>query len=259
MYNHQPPPQAEDGEEEMKSNQGTNIFGPQQRKRLITLVLASSLLLASILTIRDGWQRLLGGLEQPHHTALSPQLAGSRTVGQTFICPCVELNRIAVLPRFSDAPSADLVLHLRTAYDEEHDLRTATIRAADLRSDEYAYFGFEPVANSADTEFYFYIESPHAAENSETETWLLRTTDDVYAWGQMYVDDSPTNGDLAFKASCSPSVAGVVINILRHINDNKPSLCGNAMFYAMLAVSYLGLMVVLYLRLRALLTQKRTQ
>jgi hypothetical protein len=253
MYNHHLPPEAEDG---VKNGRKTNVSGAKQwlRKHLVAIVIAASFLLASILTIHDGWQRLLGGMEQPYNTALSPQLTGSRTVGQTFICPCVELNRIAVLPRFSDSPSADLTLHLRTSPDEKHDLRTATIQAADLRSDEYAYFGFEPVSNSADTEFYFYVESPHAAEDGEVETWLLRTTDDVYAWGKMYIDDSPTSGDLAFKASCSPSVLGAVTNIMHHINDNKPLLYGNVMFYAMLAVSYLGLTVALWLRLRALLT-----
>ncbi|MCR4406830.1 MAG: hypothetical protein NUW24_07895 [Anaerolineae bacterium] len=256
MYNHHLPPE---GGDEVKNGRKTNVTAVKQwlRKNLAAIVIAASLLLAGILTIQDGWQRLPGGLEQLHHSALSPRLAGPKTIGQTFICPCVELNRIAVLPRFSDAPSADLVLHLRASPDAEHDLRTATIRAADLRSDEYAYFDFAPVTNSADTGFYFYVESPHATEDGEAETWLLRTTDDVYAWGQLYVDGRPANGDLSFKASCSPSAAGVVINVLRHINDYKPLLCGNTVFYAVLAVSYLGVMVLLWWRLRALLTQER--
>jgi len=258
MYNHHLPSEAEDGVESVR---GTNAFGVQQRLRKYfpAIVVAASLLLAGVLTIQDGWQRLLGGLEQPHHSALSPQLPGAGTVGQTFICPCVGLNRIAVLPRFGDSPPASLTLHLRTSPDEEHDLRTATIQATDLGSDEYAYFDFAPVPNSADTEFYFYVESTNnMEEDGEAETWLLRTTDNVYAWGELYVDGRPTNGDLAFKVSCNPSVAGVITSILRHINDNKPLLWGNVMFYAVLAVAYPGLTVALWLRLRASLIKERT-
>jgi len=253
MYNHHLPPE---GGDEVKNGRKTNVTAVKQwlRKNLAAIVIAAFLLLAGILTIQDGWQRLLGGLEQPHHSALSPRLAGPKTIGQTFICPCVELNRIAVLPRFSDAPPASLTLHLRTSHDKKHYLRTATIQAADLRSDEYAYFDFAPVTNSADMEFYFYVESTNMEGDGETATWLLRTTNDVYAWGNLYIDDKPADGDLAFKASCSPSAAGVVINILRHINDYKPLLWGNTVFYAVLAASYLGVMVVLWWRLRALLT-----
>ncbi len=258
MYNHHLPPETGDG---VKGGQETNVSGtkPWLRKHLVAIVITVSLLLAGILTLQDGWQRLPGGMEQPHHTALSPQLAGSRTIGQTFVCPCVELNRIAVLPRFSDAPPAALVLHLRASPAEKHDLRTATIQAADLRSDEYAYFDFAPIPNSADKEFYFYVESTNVEGDGEAETWLLRTTDDVYAWGNLYIDNRPADGDLAFKASCNPSVAGVTTSILRHINDNKPLLCGNVMFYAILAVSYLGLTVALWVRLRALLTKERME
>ena len=229
------------------------------QKRPFIIAFGMLLALVSVLTVQDGRQRLPGGLEQPYHNTLSPQLTGSRTVGQTFISPCVELNRVAVLPRFGAPPPANLTLHLRTLSNASDDLRMATIHAADLRSDEYVCFDFEPVANSAGAEFYFYVESTDDEKgDDEAATRLLRTTNDVYAWGKMYVDDGPATGDLAFKVSCSPSMPGVAINILRHITDNKPLLWGNVMFYVMLAALYLGLMITLWFKLRALfITEER--
>ncbi|HID64259.1 MAG TPA: hypothetical protein EYP49_16190 [Anaerolineae bacterium] len=261
MYNRHLPLEARSGKDAVQETRARNAR-QWLREHLITIVLAALLILVSILTARDGWQRLAGGLEQPYHTALSPQLAGSRTVGQTFICPCVELNSIAVLPRFGDSPPANLTLHLRTLSDAGHDLRRATVQTADLRSDEYTDFGFVPIANSAGTKFYFYVESTDQEKaetgNDKAATRLLRTTNDVYAWGEMYVDDGPATGDLAFKVSCSPSMPGVATNILRRITDNKPLLWGNVTFYAMLAALYLGLMITLWLKLRALfITEER--
>lgn len=137
-------------------------------------------------------------------------LNAAHTVGQTFRAHAARLCAIQVRWIAADdlafAPASQVTLHLRHRVDDPTDVATATLALADLRNNAYGKFVFAPIADSADTRFYFFIDSANAQiQRGLLSVWA--SAQDAYPNGQAYLDGQPTSRDLVFRAFYEPDAA----------------------------------------------------
>ncbi len=125
-------------------------------------------------------------------------LAALPLFGQTFVPRQAGLRGI-YLPISIEAEkngTGGLNLHLRSSPEATEDIRTATLSIADLEGQRLARFTFEPLPDSLNTRYYFFIE-PSAA-NDETTINLYYSGPTTYINGALYLDGEPQESQASF-------------------------------------------------------------
>jgi glycosyltransferase involved in cell wall biosynthesis len=94
---------------------------------------------------------------------LGRSLVSGQRIGQVIRADAASLSGVELLvATFGRSNSCDVVLHLQVAADAREEIATARVSALDMRDGAFCSFNFPPVADSADREFYFWVESPDA-------------------------------------------------------------------------------------------------
>lgn len=160
----------------------------------------TGLLIATALTVGIAvvsWPHLATTRQTGNNVPASELVAGRR-LGQTFRAPFSGLYRVDVLlATYARRNEHSVLFHLSDGPGKPH-LVTIEVEAAQIRDNTFHRFVFEPIADSAGREFYFLFEAPQAEPGNAITVW--QTDFDSYPHGRAYVDDSPTEGDLAFVA-----------------------------------------------------------
>ncbi len=119
-------------------------------------------------------------------------LSALPTFGQTFVPRQAGLRGIYlplnVVPGNHD--EAALTLHLRTNPQGDNDIRTATLPLAALVGLNLARFSFEPLPDSFNTRYYFFLE-PTLDPGDEAEIELRYSGPTAYTNGALYLDGEP--------------------------------------------------------------------
>jgi hypothetical protein len=134
-------------------------------------------------------------------------LDDAHTVGQTFRSHYARLHAIQVrwiVTRDAEfAPSGQITLHILRRIDDPTDVATASIATSDIRHNEYGKFVFAPIADSADENFYFWLDASQAGiQRGYLSVWS--SVADDYPADQLYIDGQPARRDLVFRAFYNP-------------------------------------------------------
>ena len=144
-----------------------------------------------------------------HATISAGDLTGAHTIGQTFVFHYPRLDAIElrwiVSPDLDYASDSRIILHLRHRPQDSADLATASIALGEIRNNDFAKFSFPPVQNSETQSFYFFVDASQAKITRGSISGWASTGDD-YPSGQMYVDGTAKDGDLAFRAYYQPDL-----------------------------------------------------
>ena len=130
----------------------------------------------------------------------APVIAGSQTVGQTFVSHYPRLSAVELLlvvyPDDGSPPDAprQLTFHLRSDPQDEADIVTLTVDTSNWEHNDPYRFSFPPQADSEGKTYYFFLES---AEENRATVW--HSSFDAYGEGTLYLDGQPGGGDLHFK------------------------------------------------------------
>jgi hypothetical protein len=163
-------------------------------KRLIGLLIAIGLA-AGVAAL--SWPQLATA-RQTGSNAVMGELVGGRHIGQTFQAPFSGLYRVDVLlATYARQNEGRVVFHLQDGV-EGSELATVEIDAAQVHDNAPHRFTFEPVADSYNRVFYFYLDAPEATPGNAIAVW--ETDFDSYPNGRAHIDDQPTDGDLRFTA-----------------------------------------------------------
>jgi hypothetical protein len=145
--------------------------------------------------------------------AVTGEIAGGRTVGQTIVARQDGLSAIAVL--IADpgdvrrAPDGTLVMRLRGAAGPNapalRDLRVIEVHLSVLRAGEYVRFDFAPLTDSAGDNYTVLLESLEVPAGAGPVA--RRAPGDAYADGALYLDGAPVDGQLAFRLDYAPEFA----------------------------------------------------
>ncbi|MDY6868810.1 MAG: hypothetical protein SVT56_13090, partial [Chloroflexota bacterium] len=125
-------------------------------------------------------------------------LAALPLFGQTFVPRQAGLRGIYLpISIESEAGGAGgLNLHLRSSPEATEDIRTATLSIADLAGEHLARFTFEPLPDSLNTRYYFFIEP--ASANDDVTINLYYSGPTTYVNGALYLDGEPQESQASF-------------------------------------------------------------
>ena len=130
----------------------------------------------------------------------APIIAGSQTVGQTFVSHYPRLSAVELLlvvyPHGDLPPGTprSLTFHLRSDPQDEADIITLTVDTSNWKHNDPYRFSFPPQADSEDKTYYFLLD---AAEGNKVTVW--HSSFDAYGEGTVYLDGQPSEGDLHFR------------------------------------------------------------
>ena len=144
-------------------------------------------------------------IQQERASSLAGELLDGYTIGQTFTLQHDGLSRIdlytatyarentqGVIFQISSAPSDDV------AAGVSQELVRVELAAAQISNSGPTVITFPPLLGIAGKTLYFSFESPGSVPGDAITVYMEEG--DVYPGGQMYLDDKPTNGDIAFIA-----------------------------------------------------------
>jgi hypothetical protein len=146
----------------------------------------------------------------------APLIAGSQTVGQTFVSHYTHLSAVELLvvvyPHNGSLPDAPrhLTFHLRSDPQSEADIVTLTVDTSNLNHNDPIRFSFSPQADSEGKTYYFFLD---ATEGNRTTVWY--SSFDAYGEGAMYLDDQLSEGDLHFKTYYDYNLASMARDVWR--------------------------------------------
>ena len=176
------------------------------------------------------------------------ELVATARACQTFRAAYDGLARIDVrLDDLGGDASGPFTFALRAAPDGP-DLVTLTHDGADVDSNAYHTFFFDPLPDSAGRRYAFCLTAPQA--DLDRAITAIGTLDDVYPEGEAVLRDMWGQAagvqDLDFHLGYRLSPWRTLALLVQRLAGNKPYLCGVPWFYAALAAAYLALLYVLF-------------
>ncbi|MBN1977928.1 MAG: hypothetical protein JW918_11040 [Anaerolineae bacterium] len=181
---------------------------------LVAVTLAAGIVLIS-------WRQVATTHQIINNTSAG-ELTADRRFGQTFRASFSGLYRVdVVMATYRRQNEGPITFHLAEGI-KGPELVTITVEAAHIRDNASQRFVFAPIVDSADREFYFYLEAPEASPGNAITVW--QTDFDSYPSGCAYVDDQPTDGDLRFVAYYRSSPSEVWTALTERVRTWHPYL-----------------------------------
>lgn len=128
-----------------------------------------------------------------------PELLAGQTYGQTFTSESAHLYRLDLATvTFERQNTCTVIFHLRTDPQAAQDLETVRINCADIQNDRPTEVIFQPLADSENRSYYFFLESPDASAGNAVSLYVR--DGDAYLPGSAYQNQQPAGADLTFTA-----------------------------------------------------------
>ena len=184
------------------------------------------------------------------HPGPATALAGGLQLGQTFVAPRADLNRVDVLLYGYYRRNTQLVIfHLRKVGAEKDEV-AITFNAGEVWGWLWKRFEFPPLTDSAGESYYFFLESP--ASTPQDSITVGGVEGDLYPNGGGFINGQPAFADAAFGTYYANVSLGEILSALTAaVTRAKPSFWGDIRFYALIGALYLLLVVGLMWRLRS--------
>ena len=214
-------------------------------KALILLLQGISLGLLVLLLAGCSYEAV--EVQQEQASSLAGELLDGHTLGQTLTLQHDGLNRIdlytatyarentqPIIFRISPSPGGE------NGIWEGDEMVHLELPAAQISNSGPTVITFPPVVGIAGQTLYFSIESPNSIPGDAITVY--REEGDVYSGGQMYVDDQPTDGDMAFIAYTQETftLADIWYDFYSRASQDRPFF----IFYCSLMAILLLLLIV---------------
>lgn len=166
------------------------------------------------------------------------EIRGDLIIGQTFLAPVDNLQRIDVILRnYGRQNTHDVTFYLKQSPDSPKVLYQETFNASEItRSNQWRTFEFPPILNSAGKSYFFYFVSPDSVAGDAIT--VGGGLGDLYKDGSAYLGPVPARGDLAFRTYYGLSTSEKLSMLAQRLVENKPSIWGDIRFYILLLVLY---------------------
>lgn len=180
-----------------------------------------------------------GQLVNRYHVSLSDalEIKGDLTIGQTFLAPMDDLQRIDVILRtYGRKNTQDVTFFLKQSPDSAEVIYQETFNASEVKNNQWRTFEFPPISDSAGKTFFFYFAS---ADSTVGNAITVGGADgDYYNGGIVYVGPTPAEGDLAFRTYYGLSPKEKLSILGQRLVEDKPSIWGDIRFYILLLALY---------------------
>ncbi|HUV42548.1 MAG TPA: hypothetical protein VMY36_01435 [Patescibacteria group bacterium] len=165
------------------------------------------------------------------------QIYGQRQVGQTFVAGKNNLEMIIInLKNRSLRNQQPVYFYLQEA-NQPQNLRELKINGFNIGDPSTIKFQFEPIPDSAEKSYYFYLESPESNVNDAVE--IVYNKQDVYSSGKMIFSEEEKEADLRFIVNYYPGNKQALVKEI--ITDWLFRLQGDGVF----VFNYLALLALI--------------
>jgi hypothetical protein len=166
------------------------------------------------------------------------EIKGDLTIGQSFLAPIDNLQRIdVVLRNYNRKNTHDVTFYLKQSPDAPEVLYQETFNASEITgSSQWRTFEFPPIPTSAGKSYFFYFASPDSVAGDALT--VGGGLGDFYDGGSAYLGPGPARGDLAFRTYYGLSTSEKLSILAQRLVKNKPSIWGDIRFYILLLVLY---------------------
>jgi len=116
--------------------------------------------------------------------------------GQTFVPRQAGLNGIYLPIAINLTATSKIILHVKTSPTADHDMRVSQLTTSELAGQNLARFTFEPLPDSFNTPYYFWLEA--LSTDSVGVISLKYAPAASYVDGALYIDGKPYDGQATF-------------------------------------------------------------
>lgn len=217
---------------------------PVQR---VIIVLLYILGLVGLIAVGISFFDQLGCEGQLLNVSLSPsdqqQVWGQQTIGQSFIAPRSNLNRVDVLLQtYNRQNTRDVTMRLLEIPPNSDNLGDASERfslsfnAVTVGDQEWHTFSFPAIVDSEGKTFAVILQSPTSEPGNAITVGGIDK--DVYPSGSAFLGSAPIPVDIAFRA-CFQMTATEKLQVLsEQIIRNRPAVWGKITFYLLCVTIY---------------------
>ena len=183
---------------------------------------------------------------QPINNNVEPtdaqQIWGEQAVGQTFVAPRPNLNRIDIFfQTYRRQNTHDVTFQLLEVTDATNPHQgierfKATFNAASVWDQSWRTFDFAPLPDSAGKTYLIRLESPESKEGDAITVGGIER--DVYVRGSAYLGPTPLLADIAFRSCYQLTTLEKLQVLAGQITRNRPGWWGDIMFYGLILLIY---------------------
>ncbi len=226
-----------------------------KRLSLVTLLVLAFTGLAAIAVSFSRQLACEGQLINNNVTPTTPQqIAGDRIIGQSFVAPRPNLNRIDLLfQTYGRTNTHDVTLRLLAIPENDSnplqglELYRNTFNAATISDQSWRTFTFPPIPDSNGKPYFIALQSPQSTEgNAVTVGGIER---DVYTAGSAFLGPVPVPADITFRTCYALSTNEKLSILGQQLIKDKPSLWGDLRFYLLLLLLYLLIWLGIFVKL----------
>ena len=128
------------------------------------------------------------------------RLSGSLTIGQSFVSPCAGLNRIDILVGTYKQQNRGTIHFNLFVPGSNHALVSKSFDSSKIPDNSYLRVRFAPLRSSQGCQYYFDLRATDTRPNEGVAIWS--SSGDTLANSTSFINGSPAQGDLAFRAFC---------------------------------------------------------
>lgn len=181
-------------------------------------------------------------------------ISGQHSIGQTFIAPSSNLNRIDIMMGTYDRQS-QVKIHFFLWEKKGKKLtlvRQGEFSAAEVKNNLYHEIKFEPIRDSKGKVYYFALSSPESTPETAISAWM--NDKNIYRHGNYIFDGQEKRGDLVFRTYSRHNLISSLSRILRR---HSGILASKSIFYSAIIIFECLSFLVFYLLLRLFLSLLR--
>ncbi|MCB0208670.1 MAG: hypothetical protein KDJ52_05055 [Anaerolineae bacterium] len=223
--------------------------------RTVFLSLCLSLMLIGLALIGYSTVRQIACEGQPINNNESPsfeqQILGDRLIGQSFVAPRNNLNRISLMfQTYQRQNTYDVTLRLLEITPDTVnpfdgiERFTTTFNASRLRDKAWHSFVIPKITDSAGKTYLIVLSSPESLYgNAITVGGIER---DVYLPGTAYLGPAPLPADFAFRSCYQMPLNEKITILFQQMTHERPGLWGNSIFYGLTLALYLSVLSLFF-------------
>jgi hypothetical protein len=170
-----------------------------------TFKIRSILWIGSLVFLLVGCTPVMGQ-GQTSITSLYTLLSVSQMVGQTFTASQGGLASLNLYLAPSQPGTGRILLHMRSSVNSKTDLAVASLPISQVAQPGYYNFAFSPQSNSYLNDYYFDLEVVGSGAVK-----VGSAGGDTYLDGSLYINDRPTDAQIAFQSFFSMKLASLSI------------------------------------------------
>lgn len=174
-----------------------------------------------------------------HSNKAIGEIYGSKIVEQSFFATENGLYRIDINMAASEQDAfEDVIFHLKEVNSTRESI-VITKNARQIMNNEFNSFIFDPMPDSKGKSYVFSIQSPESNSANSIAIWYNDDSASPYAGGTAFVNNTPLEGDLRFKAYYHTTTSDFISSYLTKLFGDTLF----AIFYVIL-ISIAGLGII---------------